>query len=289
MKSSPKSWIVLGIFLNVFLAITKWFIGYFGNSFALIADAIESTSDIFASSLVFLGLLYATKPPDEDHPYGHGKAESLVTFIIVGFLVLSSGVIFYQSIKNILTPHELPEAYTLYVLIIIILSKEIYFRWMMKKNKHSESHAIRAEAWHHRSDAISSLTAFVGIALALILGEGYENLDDWAAMVAGGVILLNAYHIFIPAFGEMMDKQTHEHLVDEIRKVAESTADVSGTEKCLIRKHGSHYWVDLHLLLNKDFTVEKAHEIAHAVKENIQNQLPNIGDVLIHVEPFYKD
>lgn len=284
-KKQAIKTIYLSIFGNLGLAIIKGITGYFGNSYALIADAIESTSDIFSSILVLFGLKYATKPADDDHPYGHGRAEPLITFLIVGFLVISATVIIFQSIQHIITPHQSPESYTLIVLGIIILIKEIFYRVISKKSKETKSSALEADAWHHRSDAITSIAAFVGISIALIFGEGYETADDWAALVAAGFIYYNSYLIFRPALGEIMDEHLHDDLVVEIRQLAKKVDGVVDTEKCFIRKTGMTFWVDLHLIVDGNLTVKEGHEIAHNVKDTIRNELPEIAEVLMHVEP----
>ena len=177
---------------NTALAIIKGLAGFFGNSYALIADAIESTTDIFASFLVLFGIQYSNKPADENHPYGHGRAEPLITFLVVGFLITSATIIAYESILNIGTPHDLPKSWTLYVLGAIIVWKEYSFQLVMRRSKETNSSSLKADAWHHRSDAITSVAAFVGIAIALFLGKGYESADDWAALFASGFILYNA-------------------------------------------------------------------------------------------------
>jgi len=284
-KKQAVKTIYLSIFGNLGLAIIKGITGYFGNSYALIADAIESTSDIFSSILVLFGLKYATKPADDDHPYGHGRAEPLITFLVVGFLVISATVIIFQSIQHIITPHQSPESYTLIVLGIIILIKEIFYRVISKKSKETKSSALEADAWHHRSDAITSIAAFVGISIALIFGEGYETADDWAALVAAGFIYYNSYLIFRPALGEIMDEHLHDDLVVEIRQLAKKVDGVVDTEKCFIRKTGMTFWVDLHLIVDGNLTVKEGHEIAHNVKDTIRNELPEIAEVLMHVEP----
>lgn len=166
---------------NICLALVKGIAGILGNSYALIADAIESTTDIFSSFLVLFGLKYANKPADENHPYGHGRAEPLITFIVVGFLITSATIIAYESIQNITTPHDAPKSWTLIVLTIIILWKEYSFRKVMKRGIETNSSSLKADAWHHRSDAITSVAAFIGIAIALLFGKGYESADDWAA------------------------------------------------------------------------------------------------------------
>lgn len=276
---------ILSVFANLGLAVVKGFTGYFGNSYALIADAIESFTDVFASLTVLLGLKYASRPADQNHPYGHGKAEALATFAIVGFLLISATVIAVESIRHIQTPHKAPEPYTLIVLGGVVLLKEFFYRFVRRRSTQTNSHALHAEAWHHRSDAITSLMAFVGISVALFLGPGYENADDWAALLASGVIVYNAYLIFRPALGEILDEHLYDDLVAEIRAIAPSVPGVIDTEKCHVRKTGMFYHVDLHLTVAADISVAKGHEIAHNLKDELQRQIPQIADVLIHVEP----
>ena len=286
---SPEQEVIRTTYLsitgNALLAIAKGITGFFGHSYALIADAIESTTDVLSSLLVLFGLKYATKPADKNHPYGHGKAEPLVTFGVVGFLLMSATIIAYESILHIQTPHKVPETYTLVVLGVIVIVKETFYRIVTKKGDQTNSSALKADAWHHRSDAITSLTAFVGISVAIYFGEGYESADDWAALLASGFILYNAYLIFRPALGEIMDEHVYDDLVKEIRAVAQPVTGVVDTEKCFIRKTGLTYYVDLHLIVNREISVREGHDIAHRLKNELLSQLPEITDVLIHVEP----
>ena len=270
---------------NTSLAIIKGVAGYFGNSYALIADAIESTTDIFASFLVLFGIKYSNKPADKNHPYGHGRAEPLITFLVVGFLITSASFIAHESIIHIQTPHELPKTWTLFVLGAIIIWKEISFRLVLKKSKETNSSSLKADAWHHRSDAITSVAAFIGISIALILGKGYESADDWAALFASGFIVYNCYLIFRPALGEIMDEHLYDDLVVEIRKVALTVKGIKGTEKCFIRKAGMKYHVDLHAIVDANITVKEGHEIAHNLKDTLRKEILELGHVLIHIEP----
>jgi cation diffusion facilitator family transporter len=272
---------------NFGLALLKGLTGYFGNSFALIADAIESTGDVVSSFFVLLGIKYSSKPPDKNHPYGHGKAEPLVTFIVVGFLIIAASIIAFQSIRNIQTPHELPESYTLIILGGIILTKEIFYRIILSRSTETKSTSLKADAWHHRSDAITSLAAFIGITIALIMGKGFENADDWAALLASGVILYNSYLIFRPALGEIMDEDLHENLINEIRDIAITVDGIEATEKCYVRKAGMRYHVDLHAEVNAQITVEKGHDIARNLKLKLMDEIPSIAGVLIHIEPYH--
>lgn len=284
-KQKAINTIYLSIIGNALLAIAKGITGVFGNSYALIADAIESTTDVFSSIFVLLGLKYATKPADDNHPYGHGKAEPLVTFAVVGFLVISATVIAHDSIENIQTPHETPKSYTLIVLAIVVLIKELFYRIVSAKSKETKSTSLKADAWHHRSDAITSLMAFIGISIAIYMGEGYEAADDWAALLASGFIMYNAYLIFRPALSEIMDEHIHDDFIVEIRAASKAVEGVIDTEKCHVRKSGITFHVDLHLIVNGTISVKEGHEIAHRLKSKLQKQFPEISDVLIHVEP----
>ena len=277
--------VIFSMLGNAALAVIKFLAGIFGNSYALIADGIESTVDIFSSFLVLLGLRYAARPADENHPYGHGKAEPLITFAVVVFLVLSAFTIAWQSIQNIQTPHALPESWTLWVLAGIILWKEISFQVVLRRSKKLGSSSLKAEAWHHRADAITSVAAFIGISIALFGGEGYEVADDYAALLACGFILYNCYGIFRPALSEVMDENNHDTLVEEIRQVALTVPGVSDTEKCFIRKAGMKYHVDLHAHVEGKLTVRQGHDIAHELKDTLRREIPQLGHVLIHIEP----
>lgn len=273
------------IISNASLAIIKGLAGFFGNSYALIADAIESTTDIFSSLLVLFGLKYAKKPADENHPYGHGKIEPLITFMVVAFLVTSATIIAHESIQNIQTPHKSPKSWTLIVLACVILWKEISFRIVIKKSKETNSSSLKADAWHHRSDAITSVMAFIGISIALIFGEGYETADDWAALLASFFILYNSYLIFRPALGEIMDEQLYDDLLIEIREKSMQVQGILGTEKCFIRKAGTRYHIDLHAIVDAKISVKEGHETAHNLKDYLRNEIPNLGHILIHIEP----
>ncbi|UMY66301.1 MULTISPECIES: cation diffusion facilitator family transporter [unclassified Flavobacterium] len=270
---------------NAGMAVLKGVTGIFGHSYALIADAIESTTDVFASVLVLLGIRYASKPADDNHPYGHGRAETLVTFIVVGFLFVSATIIAYESIQNIRTPHEMPRVFTLYVLGGIVLVKELFYQIIARKSEETKSSSLKADAWHHRSDAITSALAFVGILIAILMGPGYESADDWAALCSSGVIAYNAYLIFRPALGEILDEHLYDDMVAEIRLVSERVEGVIDTEKCFVRKTGMNFLVDLHLTVDGAISVSRGHDIAHAVKDAIMDALPEVADVLIHVEP----
>jgi cation diffusion facilitator family transporter len=283
-KTAVKT-IYFSIFSSALLATIKWIAGYFGNSYALIADAIESTTDILSSTLVLLGLKYSNRPADKNHPYGHGRIEPLVTFLVVGFLIFSASIIARQSIINMQTPHELPRAYTLIILGGIIIWKEASYRLVLKKSKETKSSSLKADAWHHRSDAITSVAAFIGITIALFLGKGYESADDWAALFASGFILYNCYLIFRPALGEIMDEHTHDDIIEKIRQISSKTEGVIDTEKCFVRKTGMKFHIDLHITVDSKISVKEGHDISHKLKNKLEKELPELSNVLIHIEP----
>lgn len=276
---------IFSIIGNFLLACIKFVAGVLGNSYALIADAIESSVDVFSSILVWVGLKYSTKPPDENHPYGHGRYEIFSTFLVIGFLLVSATIIAYQSIQNIQTPHEGPKIFTLCVLTAIILFKEFSYRYVIRKSKETNSSSLKADAWHHRSDAITSILAFVGISIAIFMGEGYESADDWAALIASGIIVFNAYRIFRPVLGEISDEQLYGEMIESIRQIALTVPGVVDTEKCHVRKMGMTFYVDLHMIVSGEISVREGHKIAHDLKDEIQRQLPEIADVLVHTEP----
>ncbi|EGD34364.1 cation diffusion facilitator family transporter [Capnocytophaga sp. oral taxon 338] len=288
-KKSPYKTICFSIFGNLGLAGIKISAGILGNSYALIADGIESVSDVFSSSLVFFGLKYAEKPADKNHPYGHGKIEPLITFLVVGFLIASALLIAYQGYQNILTPQKSPKAWTLILLGIIILWKEINYRVVLSNSKLTGSTSLKADAWHHRSDAITSVAAFIGISISLLFGEGFETADDWAALFASGIILFNAYLIFRPALGEILDEDVYEGLSLRIKEIAKDISGVMAVEKCHIRKAGMSYCVDIHIIVNGKITVKEGHDIAHTFKDTLQKRIPSLTSILIHVEPDYRD
>ena len=276
---------IFSIVGNIFFAVVKFIAGVLGNSYALIADAIESTVDVFSSVLVWGGLKYSTRPPDENHPYGHGRFETLSTFAVIGFLVVSATVIAYESIQNIKTPHEGPKVFTLYVLGGIILLKELSFQYVIRKSKQTNSSSLKADAWHHRSDAITSVMAFIGISFAIFLGEGYEAADDVAALLASGIIIFNAYKIFKPLLSEISDEQIYDDLIRKIREISLTVPGVIDTEKCHVRKMGMDYYVDLHMIVEGNISVIEGHKIAHDLKDEIQRKIPQVADVLVHTEP----
>lgn len=273
------------IAINLVLALVKISTGVLGNSYAMIADGIESTADIFSSLMVWGGLRLSSKPPDQSHPYGHGKAESLAGVMVAVFLIGAAILIAVQSIREILTPHHTPAWYTLPVLVLVIMTKEVLYRRMFRIGQSLDSSALKSDAWHHRSDAITSVAAFLGISIALIGGPGYEAADDWAALLACSVILFNGFRLLRPALDEVMDAAAPSEVEKQIRSIATGIEGVVEVEKCRIRKSGLGFLMDIHVVVNGDLPVREGHQIGHVVKERLLESLLPISDVIIHIEP----
>ncbi len=270
---------------NIVLTIITWIAGVLGNSNAIIANAIESTNDIIASSVVFFGLKYSQKPANEDYPYGRGRIEPIITFIVVLIMILSAVFIVLGAIHNMNTPHALPKKWTLIFVTAFLVWKECCYRLVYKKSKQLNSSALLAEAWHHRSDALTSIATLAGISLALFLGAEYAYLDDVAAIVASIFIVYNAFKIFRPAWGEIMDKNSHEKFKLMIYEDAQLIPDIIQIEKCHVRKVGIYYYIDMHLEVDGKMPVRRGHAISHEFKDLLMDKHHEIGDVLIHIEP----
>ncbi len=276
---------IIGIVVSGVLAIVKGVAGVLGHSYALIADAIESATDIFTSTMLLFGLHWSARPADEDHPYGHGKGEAVISIGTALILFGAAILIIYKSVENILIPHKTPEPYTLVVLVVVIVTKEILYRFLLRTASESNSDAVRADAFHHRTDAITSAAAFVGILIGIVGGDGFEVADDYAALFASAVILINAYSIFRPALGELLDEELDPRLNAHVKQLASEVNGVVHVQKCLIRKMGVLKYADLHVWVDPAITVVEGHEIAHRVKDHIIDNLPQFKDILIHIEP----
>jgi len=276
---------LLGIITSIVLAAIKGVAGVLGNSYALIADAIESTSDVFTSIIVLTGLKIAKKPADDTHPYGHGKAEPIAGIIVASALFVAAIIIIIQSIHEIITPHHAPASFALIVLIVVVLVKELLFRFILDVGKMVNSVAVKNDAWHHRSDAITSGAAFIGISIALIGGTGYEEADDYAALCASIIIIYNAYRMFKPALFEVMDTAPSREVIQNFIDTSLTVEGVVAIDKCFARKMGFEYYIDMHVIVDGNISVYQGHEISHKVKEKLMETFPAISNVLIHIEP----
>ncbi|RYX86144.1 cation transporter [bacterium] len=279
---------LIGIGINLLLATGKALAGIFGHSYALIADAIESGTDVLSSLAVFFGLKVAARPADDNHPYGHGKAEPLAALVVGVALFGAAAMIAFESIKQIRTPHNLPAAWTLAVLLGVVLIKEGLFRFVFKVGDEVSSSAVKGDAWHHRSDALTSAAAFIGICIALVGGKGWEGADDWAALVATLVIAYNGFLILRTSIYELTDAKPNEALEVEIRSQAMQVQGVLALDKCQIRKMGFDYFVELDIRVDPQLTVQRGHEIAHDVQDELRTSIKTIriARVLVHVEPY---
>lgn len=276
----------VGLLINAFLALIKLAAGIFGNTYALVADAVESTADIFSSLVVWGGLRVATRDPDDDYPFGYGKAESVAAAIVSLMLVAAAIGIALEAVREIRTPHQTPAPWTLLVLIGVLVVKFGLFRRTLSIGEHAGSTAGKADAWHHLSDAITSAAAFVGISIALWGGEGWEQADDWAALFASLVIFYNGILLVRPALHDLMDRMPGTDVTDAVRGAAERVSGVLAVEKLSARKAGLVYYVDIHVQADPAMSLHEAHELSGAVKSSIRGAVPTVAGVLVHMEPY---
>jgi len=276
---------MVGILTNMFLAAIKIVTGIFGHSYALVADGIESLLDIFSSTIVLSGLTIGAIPADNDHPFGHGKAESLAAMVVSLVLIGVAVGIAYKSVCEIFVPHHIPARFTLIVLAGVIIIKEVLFRFVFKVGKSVDSLSLKVDAWHHRSDALTSVAAFIGISIALIGGKGYESADDWAALFASGVIAFNGCRLLKFAINEIMDAAPPPEIEKTIRQAARQVNEVIAVEKCRVRKSGLGYFVDIHVEVDGDLPVRLGHTIAHQVKDALLGTDIGVIDASVHIEP----
>jgi cation diffusion facilitator family transporter len=276
---------LFGMVINFVLAAAKIITGFVGNSYVLIADGIESALDIAGSVVIWGGLKVAARPPDATHPYGHGKAEPIAAIAVsIGVLAAAFGLA-SQSVHEIFLPHHAPSPFTLVVLVTVIVVKELMYRYVIRVGRDVESTAVQTDAWHHRTDALTSLAALVGISIALIGGRGWESADSWAALFACVLIGANGFRLLRPALHEIMDTAPGAAFVHRVEAVAEAVPGVRAIEKCYIRKMGLSFYVDLHAKVDGGMTVRQGHDIAHQVKRAIQEENARVADVLVHIEP----
>jgi len=270
----------------VLLSATKLVAGIAGHSHALVADACESLTDIFSSIIVWRGVVVAAAPADEDHPYGHGKAEPLAAAVVSAILLFVAGWIAIEALHNFGQPRFAPRFFTLLVLLGVIVIKEVLFRFVAREAESVGNAAVRADAWHHRSDAITSVAAAIGISTALIGGERFAWADDAAALAAAGVIAWNGWRLLRSTLGDLMDTAPDREIKREVERLAATIPGVAQVEKCFVRKMGYQLYVDMHVEVDPQMTVLRSHEIAHEVKDRIRDAMPAVSDVLVHIEPL---
>ena len=276
---------VLATGVNVALMIVKIATGLLGNSYALVADGIESASDIVSSLITWAGYHVSLKPADKDHPYGHGKIESLAGIFSGASLIAAAALIAYNSVKEIITPHYAPSWFTLPVLILVIVTKELLSRKVLTASNEVGSQALKGDAWHHRSDAITSAATAIGITIAFFGGAGYEMADDWAALIACVIILINGSMIIKGAVHDVLDGTVDQETVASVSRVAAAVDSVVDVEKVRIRKSGIGLFTDLHVRVSPQMTVFEGHSVSHSVKDRIMAHDKRIIDVIVHLEP----
>lgn len=275
---------VVGLCVNLSLGMAKLIGGIFGHSYALVADAVESFSDILGSVVIWGGLKVSAKPPDDNHPYGHGKAEALAALAVAGLLVVAGVGIASKSIHEIITPHHTPAWWTLLVLGVVVIAKETMFRVAARVAREAGSDAVHTDAWHHRADAITSIAAFLGISIALWGGPGWEQADDWAAVLASGLIVWNAIALARAPLSELLDERPAE-IPEKATAIARTVEGVRDVEQANARKAGTRFWVDMHVEVDPAMSVCDAHVISGKVKAAIRKAMPEVVNVLIHIEP----
>ncbi|MGQ0767080.1 MAG: cation diffusion facilitator family transporter [Gemmatimonadota bacterium] len=276
----------VGILVNAVLAVAKLIAGLVGNSFALVADAIESTADIVSSAIVWGGLRVAAREPDDVYPFGYGKAESLAAAAVALMIIGAAVAIAIAAVGGIRAPHDTPAAWTLAVLVGVMLIKWLMARYVDHVGLEIGSGAVRADAWHHRSDAITSAAAFVGISLAVAGGPGWQSADDWAALVASLVILYNGIAVLRPAINDLMDRTPESVVVSAIEGAARNVPGVMFTEKLAVRRSGLAYRATIHVQADAGMTLREAHVLSGRVKGAIKAAVPRVQQVLVHMEPF---
>lgn len=276
---------VFGLVASSVLAVVKLGAGILGNSYALIADGVESILDIFSALVVWGGLRVSGADPTDTFPYGRGKAEHLAALAVATMLLAAAVAIALGAVREIIVPHESPAVFTLPVLAGVVIAKEAIYRVLRAKGRRLGSQALSTDAWHHRSDALTSLAAFVGISIALVGGEGYESADDWAALLACGVIAWNAVRLLRSAARDVLDVAAPEAIHVRIRQLATEAPGVGGVEILRVRRSGLVFLVDIHVEVDGGLSVREGHRIAHRVKDAILHSELPVLDALVHIEP----
>jgi cation diffusion facilitator family transporter len=287
-RLKPKSLLLINILINICIGAIKWFGGIVGNSQALLADALETTSDVVSSIILFIAYNKSTQPADHNHPYGHGKLQSLLSFIIGLILIGSAGLIIQESVHSLLAHEKLaPHFFTIYIILFVIVVKELLYQLFNRISKQMHSSLFHHEALHHRTDAFTTIVTLIGVSFSLFTNGKFWYGDQLAAIMASAIILFNAYRILKSSVSEIMDEQTYPEISGLIEGLAEEMVDIASHEKCYVRKSGNRFYCDIHIRVNKDFTVRQGHDIAHLLKDRAQARNRLIEDVHIHVEPTY--
>jgi len=277
---------LLGLGVNVALGAVKLVGGLLGNSFALLADAVNSLGDVLTSLIVLFALRVAQAPPDAEHPYGHTRAEAIAGANVSLLLIVSALLIGWEAFRRFSIPHDLPPSWTLWIAGINVVIKEGLYRYQSQVGRQTGSSAIAAGAWDHRSDALCSLAVLLGLSTVRVGGPAWIGADDVAALVVATLITWSGIVLFRRSSSELMDLQADPEWVEDIRQTAQAIPGVCRVEKLWVRKSGLEYFVDIHIEVDAQWTVAAGHRTGHQVKDRLVAQYPNVRDVLVHLEPY---
>lgn len=276
----------LGLAINLLLGIVKLIGGLVGQSFALISDAVNSLGDVVTSLVVLFAMRVAQQPPDDEHPYGHTRAEAIAGSNLALLVIVSALLVGWEAVQRIATPHDLPPVWTLWIAASNVLIKEGLYRYKRSVGLRTGSSALMANAWDHRSDAFCSLAVLIGLGIVRWGGPAWIGADEVAALVVVAAIVWSGAKLFRSSSSELMDSQADEQFVREIRRVAESIPDVRAVETLWVRKSGLEYFADIHIEVDGHLTVDEGHRIGHAVKDRLVGEFIHLRDVLVHLEPY---
>jgi cation diffusion facilitator family transporter len=274
-----------GMLVSGALAVMKIVAGMSGHSTAVVADGLESASDVIASGFVLFGLTLAAKPADENHPYGHGRVETLTGLLIGLVLLVGGAVISWNSIRRVGQPHEALRAYVIWPLLISLVAKTGLATLKFRFGRKLGSEALIADAWNDAMDTISAIAALAAVGLTLSDSVRFAEADRYGGFVVGLIVVTAGIRVARETTMQLMDTMPEARLIDEIREAAAAVAGVRGVEKCFARKTGFKYHVDLHLEVDPEMTVRQSHQLAHEVQLHIRERLEWVADVLVHVEP----
>ena len=276
---------LLGLVVNLALGTVKLVAGLVANSFALLSDAINSWGDVFTSVVILFALRFAQRPPDDEHPYGHSRAEAIAASNVALLVLLSALGVGYEAIRRLGMPHPLPPLWTVGIALANVVIKECLYQYKMRVGRRLNSAALLANAWDHRSDAFCSAAVLVGLLLVWWGGPRWISMDEVAALFVVVAIVWSAGRLFYQSLIELMDVQADPEIVNRVRQAASSVTGVAGVEKLWVRKSGLEYFVDIHIEVDPQLTVAAGHRIGHAVKDELLRQFHMLRDVLVHLEP----
>jgi cation diffusion facilitator family transporter len=276
----------LGLVVNLGLGAVKLIAGIVGHSFALLADAVNSIGDVISTVVVLFALRVAQRPADDEHPYGHTRAEGIAATNVAVIIIISAILVGWEALRQINTGNLVPPGWTLWIAAANILIKEGLYQYNVRVGKRTGSAAIIANAWDHRSDALCSLAVFVGLGIVRIGGPAFAWADEAASLVVVAAIIGSGIQLFRSSASDLMDIQADPELVDQIRSAAGQVAGVEDVETLWVRKSGLEYFADIHIEVNQDMSVAEGHRIGHQVKDRLMEEFPSLRDVLVHLEPF---